>query len=182
MNIRRSIVPLAAAVMIANIGHALAQGGFPAPLPGQAAPSGPSPFPPVNGAPAASAPVSSFPATGAAPITGSAFERPPAPPTQAGGQDCMKEFMPLREETERRGKMIKAAGDRTYLAAQGGEMLVVDEVADTGGEQKLPEFVRPMLGWGKKALRITVPASATEAQIAAVEDLCALAALQWRGK
>jgi hypothetical protein len=76
----------------------------------------------------------------------------------------------------------KAAGDRTYLSAQGGEMLVVDEVADTGGEQKLPEFVRPMLGWGKKALRITVPPNATEPQIAAVEDLCALAALQWRGK
>lgn len=112
MNIRRLIVPLAAAVIIANAGHVFAQGAFPAPLPSQAAPSGPSPFPPVNGAPAASAPVSSFPATGAAPITGSAFERPPAPPTQAGGQDCMKEFMPLREETERRGKMIKAAGDR----------------------------------------------------------------------
>ena len=54
---------------------------FPAPLPGQAAPSNASPFPPVNGAaPAAAAGgPSPFPATGAAPITGSAFERGPAP-------------------------------------------------------------------------------------------------------
>jgi hypothetical protein len=75
-----------------------------------------------------------------------------------------------------------AVGERAFLAAAGGEMLIVDEIADTGGEQRLPEFVRPMLGWGKKALRVTVPAAASEAQIAAVEDLCALAALQWRGK
>jgi hypothetical protein len=62
----------------------------------------------VNGA----AP-SSFPAGGAAPITGSAFERAPAPPSQAGPSDeCMKGFVPLREEAEKRGKLIKAASER----------------------------------------------------------------------
>jgi hypothetical protein len=56
---------------------------------------------------------SSFPVQGAAPITGSAFERGPAPPSQAGpAADCMKEFVPLREEAEKRGKLIKAASDR----------------------------------------------------------------------
>jgi hypothetical protein len=105
--IRRLIVPLTVAVVTAHAGQGFAQGAFPAPLPNQAAPSA-SPFPPVNGA----AP-SSFPAGGAAPITGSAFERAPAPPSQAGPSDeCMKGFVPLREEAEKRGKLIKAASER----------------------------------------------------------------------
>jgi hypothetical protein len=115
--IRRLIVPLTVAVVAVHAGQVFAQGAFPAPLPGQAAPSNASPFPPVNGAaPAASAgvPSSSFPVNGAAPLTGSAFERPPAPPSQAGGaaDACMKAFIPLREEAEKRGKLIKAASDR----------------------------------------------------------------------
>jgi hypothetical protein len=115
--IRRLIVPLAAAVIAAHAGQAFAQGAFPAPLPGQMAPRNDPAFPPVNGAaPTASigaAPSSSFPVNGAAPITGSAFERAPAPQSQAGPQDeCMKGFVPLREEAEKRGKLIKAASDR----------------------------------------------------------------------
>jgi hypothetical protein len=109
--IRRLIVPLTAAVVSLQAGHAFAQSAFPAPLPNQsAAPAGASPFPPVNGA---AAPVQS-----AAPASsGSVFDRgampaggmaPPGGPPQA----CMKGFVPLREEAERRGKMIKAASDR----------------------------------------------------------------------
>jgi hypothetical protein len=109
--IRRLIVPLTAALVSLHAGQAGAQGAFPAPLPGQAAAPSASPFPPVNGAPAAAAP-SAFPATGAAPVTGSAFERGPAPPTAGPSEACMKGFMPLREEAEKRGKLIKAASDR----------------------------------------------------------------------
>ena len=116
MIIRRLMMPLTVAVVTAHASQCLAQGAFPAPLPGQAAPSSASPFPPVNGAaPTASvgAAPSSFPVQGAAPITGSAFERGPAPPSQAGPSDeCMKGFVPLREEAEKRGKLIKAASDR----------------------------------------------------------------------
>ncbi len=36
-----------------------------------------------------------------------------APPTQTGAVDvCMKEFLPMREEAERRSKLLKAAGDK----------------------------------------------------------------------
>ena len=116
MIIRRLIMPLTVAVVTAHASQGLAQGAFPAPLPGQAAPSNASPFPPVNGAAptaAVGAAPSSFPAQGAAPITGSAFERGPAPPSQAGPSDeCMKGFIPLREDAEKRGKLIKAASDR----------------------------------------------------------------------
>jgi hypothetical protein len=113
--IRRLIVPLTVAVVTAHAGQSLAQGAFPAPLPGQAAPQGGSPFPPVNGAapaPSAVAP-GSFPLNGAAPVSGTAFERPPGPQSGAGPSDeCMKAFVPLRDEAEKRGKLIKAASDR----------------------------------------------------------------------
>jgi len=108
--IRRLIVPLTVAVVSFHAGHAFAQGAFPAPLPNQSA----SPFPPVNGAaPSASVGAPSpFPSQGAAPVAGGGFGGGP-PPQAAGGQDaCMKGFLPLREEAEKRGKMIKAASDR----------------------------------------------------------------------
>ncbi|KRQ17276.1 hypothetical protein [Bradyrhizobium manausense] len=111
--IRRLMVPITAAMVVMGAAGAHAQ-GFPAPLPNQAAPD--SAFPPVNGrAPVASVgapPQASFPVNGAAPIGGAgAFSA--APPTQAGsGEDCMKAFIPLREDAEKRGKMIKAASDR----------------------------------------------------------------------
>jgi hypothetical protein len=114
--IRRLIMPLAVAVIAAHAGQAVAQGAFPAPLPGQTLLKNDPAFPPVNGAaPAASvgAPPSSFPVQGAAPVTGAGFERGPAPPSQSGAaEQCMKAFVPLREEAEKRGKLIKAASDR----------------------------------------------------------------------
>jgi hypothetical protein len=111
--IRRLIVPLTAAVVTLHAGgQVFAQSAFPAPLPNQsAAPAAASPFPPVNGAPTAAvgAP-SAFPSQGSAPVS-SGFSGPP--PQASGSADaCMKGFVPLREEAERRGKMIKAASDR----------------------------------------------------------------------
>jgi hypothetical protein len=126
LTIRRLLVPLTVAVMMAHAGQGFAQGAFPAPLPGQAAPSSASPFPPVNGAPpAASAPSSAFPSTGAAPVTATGFARPPTAPSQQGGppQDCMKEFVPLREEAEKRGKLIKGASDRHASAEEACKLI-----------------------------------------------------------
>jgi hypothetical protein len=124
--IRRLMVPITVAIVTMGTAAAYGQSSFPAPLPGQAAaPASNSPFPPVNGssspfppvsgsAPSASvgAAPSAFPSGGAAPIGGAgAFSA--APPSQSGpGEQCMKGFLPLREEAEKRGKMIKAASDR----------------------------------------------------------------------
>jgi len=112
--IRRLMVPITAAMVTMSAVSAYAQSAFPAPLPGQsAAPANDSAFPPVNGrAPVASVgtPQASFPTNGAPPVS-SGFGA--APPTQsAAGEQCMKGFLPLREEAEKRGKLIKAAGDR----------------------------------------------------------------------
>ncbi|MET0709930.1 MAG: hypothetical protein ABWY82_24265 [Tardiphaga sp.] len=125
MIIRRLIVPLTLAVFAMSAIEVHAQGAFPAPLPsGAAAPANASPFPPVGGAPASASPFppvngapaaavgapSAFPSAGAPPV-GGGF----APPQQAGppgGDDCMKGFMPLRQEAEKRGTAIKNASER----------------------------------------------------------------------
>lgn len=120
--IRRLIVPLTLAVATFHASQiftsqALAQGAFPAPLPGRAAaPANDSAFPPVNGAaPATSfggAGPASFPTNGAPPVS-AGFGGAPAGPSMSGSEaECMKGFMPLREEAEKRGKLIKAASDR----------------------------------------------------------------------
>jgi hypothetical protein len=97
--IRRLIAPLTVAVVTVCAGQACAQGEFPATLPSQAVQPNDPAFPSVNGA----ATSSSFPANGTA----------PAPPLQAGASDeCMKGFVPLREEAEKHGKLIRAAGER----------------------------------------------------------------------
>jgi hypothetical protein len=128
--VRRLIVPLTVAAAIAACAaQANAQGAFPAPLPGQAAspfpsvngatPANGSPFPPVNGAAPATSfgQQSAFPSNGAAPIAGGAPTQPmgappPGPGAAGPSEACMKGFVPLREEAEKRGKLIKAASDR----------------------------------------------------------------------
>ena len=123
MIIRRLIAPLAVVAFALHAGQAGAQGAFPAPMPNQPANASPfppvngqrpaqaSPFPPVGGAPAAAA-ASPFPSQGAAPVQGGGFGGPPQAPTAGGADACMKGFVPLREEAEKRGKLIKAASDR----------------------------------------------------------------------
>jgi hypothetical protein len=121
LRLHHLFVPLTLAVLVARADHAPAQGAFPAPPPGQPIKNDPA-FPPVNGAaPQASvgAPpaASPFPSNGAAPVIGGGggFGPPPgaaAPPSGGPAEACMKGFIPLREEAEKRGKLIKAASDR----------------------------------------------------------------------
>jgi hypothetical protein len=85
---------LIAAVVTIITGQADAQGTFPAPLPGGgSAPQSGSPVPQVNGMVP--------PALLGAP-----------PPGSALAQACKNGFVPLRDEAERRGRLVKAASDR----------------------------------------------------------------------
>jgi hypothetical protein len=118
VTLRRPIAPLTIVVLAIAVDEALAQSAFPAPLPGQGqiGTAGDPAFPPVNGsAPAATvgaALANPFTSNGAAPLAGR-FSAGPTIQAGAGpSQDCMKQFMPLREEAQKRGNMIKAAGDR----------------------------------------------------------------------
>ena len=120
--IHRLIVPVTLAVLSVQAHSALAQGAFPAPLPGQqAGPVANDPaFPPVNGAaPRASvgAPPAASPFSGgAAPLAGGPGSFSPAPPSPQGGgaqaQACQNGFIPLRDDAEKKGKLIKAASER----------------------------------------------------------------------
>ena len=132
MTAYRSIALLAAATFVLHAADVRAQGAFPAPLPGQAAPapaSNASPFPPANSAPATSpfppvngataAPVGPQPSpsafsTGAPPVGGGGFGGPPqqqaGPPP--GAEECQKGFLPLRADVEAKGKLVQAAGKR----------------------------------------------------------------------
>jgi hypothetical protein len=174
--IRRLIVPLAVALLTAHAGLALAQiandpafppvrgaappandPAFP-PVRGAAAPANDPAFPPVNG----SAPVrSSFPVNGAAPLAGAGFGPAPAPQSQSVElmQACMKEFMPLRSDAEKKGKMIKAASDRhatadvacklikNYGAAESKMMVYVEK---NGARCGIPSQIGDQLKAGHK--------------------------------
>ncbi len=152
MSSRSLIVPLTVAVLLGVAGPVYAQGAFPAPLPAGVTPAqkpspfppvngnggvikndpafppvngaaASSPFPPVNGAPAASlAGPSPFPSNGAPPVAGGSFGAPQGGPPP-GAENCMKEFMPLRKEAERRGNLIKAASDRRAPAAEACKLI-----------------------------------------------------------
>jgi hypothetical protein len=130
--IRQLIAPVFVAAITFHAAQALAQGAFPAPLPGQAGVANDPAFPPVNGAAPSTAfgkPAAAAPSLGSAPMPSSSFGAAPAsfpgpgaaamgapfaaPPTQGGPpDDCMKEFMPLRQEAEKRGHLLKVAGER----------------------------------------------------------------------
>ncbi|MGJ4930658.1 hypothetical protein ACQR1I_26360 [Bradyrhizobium sp. HKCCYLS2038] len=112
MIVRHSFLSLAIVIGLSS-GPALAQSAFPA-LPGESRGNA-SAFPPIGGGSAptatAAAPSAGFPAA-AAPLGGGGGFAPPAMAAPGGGaaDACMKEFVPLREEAERRGKRLQAAG------------------------------------------------------------------------
>jgi hypothetical protein len=126
--IRQLIAPLIVAAVTFHAGQVLAQGAFPAPLPGRAGSANDPAFPPVNGAAPAPAPAPSAfgnapmapsfgnaPAPASFPGAGGGMGGGPfaAPPTQGGPpDDCMKEFLPLRQEAEKRGQALKAASEK----------------------------------------------------------------------
>jgi hypothetical protein len=128
LTIRHLIVPLTVAIIAVHATSTHAQqGAFPAPLPGAAAPANDPAFPPVSGggradpafppvnggapAPTIGGSSGAF-SGGAAPLSGGF-----APPQQQqagppGSEECMNGFLPLREDAEKRGAMIKTASER----------------------------------------------------------------------
>src|SRR5579859_1142972 len=98
--------------MSALSGLARAQTPFPAPLPGTQTPAPlvTLPSPPVGQA-------SPFGATG--PIGGLAAPKP----SDEASEACRKEFLPLRSEAERRGQLVRAAGDRHAPASEACKLM-----------------------------------------------------------
>jgi hypothetical protein len=182
--IHRLIVPMTLAILSVQAHSALSQGAFPAPLPGQqAGPAANDPaFPPVNGAsPRASvgAPPAASPFSGgAAPIAGGPGSLSAAPPSQQGGspaqaQACQNGFIPLREDAEKKGKMIKAASDRhappdeackiigNYSAA---EVKMIKYVETNSAKCGIPSSVADQLKAGHKSTEALVKKVCTVAE------------------
>ncbi len=66
----------------------------------------------------------------------------------------------------------------TPYAIQGGdERLLIEQLS---GEDDLPTFSKHLVGWNRKAVRINLPSTATDAQLEATEQLCALTVLKLR--
>jgi hypothetical protein len=78
-----AIVPIALALAVIHAGHAGAQDASPPPKP--------------------------FPSEGAAPVPGGGLGMPAA---SDPSQTCMNDYALLREEAEKRGRLIKAASER----------------------------------------------------------------------
>lgn len=149
------MMPLAAVSLVLSIAGAHAQGAFPAPLPGQsqAAPADASPFPPVNSAnrapaqdpafpPVNGATGTAFPQAGAAPVMGGpgAFGGASGPQQQAGppgSEDCMKHFLPLRQDAEKKAGLIKAAGARKAPPEEACKLIA----SFSGAEIKMINFI-----------------------------------------
>jgi hypothetical protein len=80
------------------------------------------------------------------------------------------------------GEAIKAgllaaspgAGDHVYLIRPSGDPLRVEQL--DGASVNPGAHFKDMTGWNRKALRVTLPPSASTAQVEAAEVLCALAA------
>jgi hypothetical protein len=106
--IRHLMVASTLAVVTFHTGQAFAKSGFPAPLPSQTETpaSSTSPVPHMNGA----AP-SASPSASAELLAGSRSDA------------CMNGFVPLREEAEKRGKLIKAASERHASPVEGCELI-----------------------------------------------------------
>ena len=106
--IRHLILPLTAAVVTFHTGQAFAQSAFPAPLPSQTETpaSSTSPVPHMNGA----AP-SASPGASAELLAGSRSDA------------CMNGFAPLREEAEKRSKLIKEASERHASPVEGCKLI-----------------------------------------------------------
>jgi hypothetical protein len=148
---RRLIVSFTVAAMTLPVGQAIAQGVFPAPLPGQAgAPaSNALPFPPVNG----------------------------GPPLAGGSSDaCMNGFIPLREEAVERGKLIKAASERHAPPGEAcklianfaqSEIKMIKYIEANSGSRGISPQIADQLKTGHKnaeAMQIKVCRVAQEAQ------------------
>jgi len=127
------MMPLIVAGMVLTATGVRAQTPFPAPLPSQAAPSAfpaplpgqtaapppnASPFPPPNAAatpfPPAPRGAPAFSGGGGSPFGGAMA---PAPMGQQAGpppgyEDCVKRFLPLRQDAEAKANLIKAASQR----------------------------------------------------------------------
>jgi hypothetical protein len=75
----------------------------------------------------------------------------------------------------------KGAPDPSAHPISNGQVLTVESLTNENTPNP-SAFYKHMLGWNRKAVRITLPHDATAQQIEAAEQLCAIAAIRWAPK
>ena len=102
---------------------------------------------------------------------------------------------------QRDGVMVLYVEDVLDVALEAGQLSGPNEVAEVNNSYRIKgsvdslkidrldgktanpsPFYKDMLGWNRRALRITLPAGATADQMKATEYLASIAALKWQGK
>ena len=79
------------------------------------------------------------------------------------------------------GKPAKDNPSNLPIAGAPGQMLTVETLSAVDTPNPSP-FYKHMLGWNRKALRITLPVGSSDAQVSAAETLCAITASKWQKK
>jgi len=74
--------------------------------------------------------------------------------------------------------VLTAKGASGYGVA-GGHSIEIDALTAQNTPNPSP-FYKHMLGWNRKALRITLPVDSPESVVKAVEQICAISAQRWR--
>jgi hypothetical protein len=80
-------------------------------------------------------------------------------------------------------KILKqvSGADGSMFTVDGGEGTIQLELISSETKE-MPAFCKPMLGWGRRALKTSVSTAASEEQMRVVERLCELAAESWAGR
>jgi hypothetical protein len=73
-----------------------------------------------------------------------------------------------------------AEQNNSYRLPNSVDSIKVDQL--DGKTANPSPFYKDMLGWNRRAIRITLPANATPAQVKAAETLCAIGAKKWQAK
>jgi hypothetical protein len=73
-----------------------------------------------------------------------------------------------------------AEQNNSYRLPNGVDSIKVDQL--DGKTANPSPFFKDMLGWNRRAIRITLPSTANAAQVKAAETLCAIGAKKWQGK
>lgn len=76
-------------------------------------------------------------------------------------------------------KVLVKSGEGFAVAGSKARTLTVDAL-DAGNTPEPAQHVKHMIGWNRKAVRVTIPVTSPDSpEVAAAEALCSLAARQW---
>ncbi len=98
------------------------------------------------------------------------------------GQGRIFVYMPDISALAVSKKLVKAGADGHTYSIVGEADTRLDLEVITSETKDAPVFCKPMLGWGRRAIRTSVSVIGDERQVNALEKLCGLAAEAWAGK